>query len=243
MTPVVEARRVAREFTLGETVVTAVAGVDLTISRGEFLAVMGPSGCGKSTLLNLLAGLDRPTSGEVWIDGERTDRKSERELALMRRSKIGVVFQSFNLLPALTAGQNVELPLRLARMRGRKARAIAGSFMADLGVLERRDSAPALLSGGEQQRVALARALASEPEIIFADEPTGNLDSDSTRDVVELLRTAHQRGQTLMVVTHDSRVAAAAQRVVTLRDGRIANQVELGPAGGGPRHVDLGVLP
>lgn len=242
MTPIVEARHLVRDFAFGETVVKAVGGVDLTISCGEFLAVVGPSGCGKSTLLSLLAGLDRPTSGEVWIDGERIDRKSERELALIRRQKIGVVFQSFNLLPTLTAGQNVELPMRLAGARGRGVRRAADRLMAELNVLERRESAPAMLSGGEQQRVALARALANEPEIVFADEPTGSLDTSATRDVIELLRAANRRGHTLLVVTHDPRVAAAAGRVVNMRDGRVVNHIDLGPARATTRPVGYDAL-
>jgi len=202
--------------------------VNLAVERGAFVAIMGPSGCGKSTLLNLLAGLDRPTAGEVWLDGERIDELSEADLARLRRRKVGFVFQSFNLIPTLSAGENVELPLRLAGRRRRDARRTADRLLADLGIENRRNTAPAVLSGGEQQRVALARALANAPDIVFADEPTGNLDSVAAREVLGLLRSVRERGQTLLVVTHDARVAAAADRVVTLRDGQVSTETTLG---------------
>jgi putative ABC transport system ATP-binding protein len=188
---------------------------------------MGPSGCGKSTLLNLLAGLDRPTAGEVWLDGERIDRLSETGLALLRRRKIGFVFQFFNLVPTLSAVENVELPLLLAGRRRRDARRSASELMSDLGVGDRQGAAPAQLSGGQQQRVALARALANTPDLVLGDEPTGNLDSAAAREVLGLLRAARDRGQTLLIVTHDARVAAAADRVVALRDGLVSDETAL----------------
>jgi putative ABC transport system ATP-binding protein len=227
---VIEARGVEKTYGSGEARVSALRGVDLAIERGEFVAVMGPSGCGKSSLLNVLAGLDRPSAGEVWLEGERIDKFSESKLARLRRQKVGFVFQFFNLIPTLSVGENVELPLRLAGHRRRKARRIANQLLTDLGIANKRDSAPSLLSGGEQQRVALARALANEPNIVFADEPTGNLDSASAREVLGLLRVARERGQTLLIVTHDARVAAAADRVINLRDGLVANQTALGEA-------------
>ncbi len=202
--------------------------MSLTVSQGEFVAIMGPSGCGKSTLINLLAGLDRPTSGEVTIAGRRIDQMSEPQLARLRRSKIGFMFQSFNLIPTLSAGENVELVLRLNGTRRRKARRMTNELLARLGVEAKRDTAPGLLSGGEQQRVALARAIANSPDVVFADEPTGNLDSTATREVLSLLKRARDEGQTLVVVTHDARVAAAADRVVTMRDGLVVDQAELG---------------
>jgi putative ABC transport system ATP-binding protein len=228
MTAVIEARGITKTYGSGPAQVTALRAVDLRVDQGTFVAIMGPSGCGKSTLLNLLAGLDRPTSGEAWLDGERIDRLSEAQLARLRRRKVGFVFQSFNLIPTLSAGENVELPLRLGGRTGRDARRSADALLADLGVSDRRDTAPALLSGGEQQRVALARALANAPAIVMADEPTGNLDSAATREVLGLLRRARERGQTLLVVTHDARVAAAADRVVSLRDGQVADETPLG---------------
>jgi putative ABC transport system ATP-binding protein len=195
MTSVLEARSLAKTYDTGGAKVLALRGVDLVIERGEFVAIMGPSGCGKSTLLNLLAGLDRPTAGEVWLDGKRIDGLSEAELARLRRQKIGFVFQFFNLVPTLSAVENVELPLLLVGRRRRDARRFAAGLLAGLGVGDRQSSAPALLSGGQQQRVALARALANTPDIVLGDEPTGNLDSTATREVLDLLRAARDRGR------------------------------------------------
>ena len=227
MTRVLEARSLAKTYDTGGAKVFGLRGVDLSIERGEFVAVMGPSGCGKSTLLNLLAGLDRPTSGEVWLDGERIDRMSETELARLRRRKVGFVFQFFNLLPTLSVVENVELPLLLVGSRRSDARRSANELLSGLGIADKHGSAPALLSGGQQQRVALARALANTPDVVFGDEPTGNLDSAATREVLGLLRAARERGQTLLVATHDARVAAAADRIVTLRDGLVSDEAEL----------------
>jgi putative ABC transport system ATP-binding protein len=227
MTPVLEARGLAKTYDTGGVEVLALRGVDLAIERGEFVAIMGPSGCGKSTLLNLLAGLDRPTAGEVRLDGERIDRLSEAELARLRRRKIGFVFQLFNLIPTLSAVENVELPLLLVGRRRKHARRTANELMGELGVGDKRAAAPAQLSGGQQQRVALARALANAPDIVLGDEPTGNLDSAAAREVLGLLRAARDRGQTLLIVTHDARVAAAADRVVSLRDGLVSDATEL----------------
>ena len=230
MTALLEARGLARTYDPDGVPVPAVQGVDLAINRGEFVAIMGPSGCGKSTLLNLLAGLDRPTGGEVWLDGQRIDQLSETALAKLRRRRIGFVFQSFNLLPSLTAAENVELPLMLAGRRRRAARRDADRLLQDLGIGEKGDSAPTQLSGGQQQRVALARALAIRPDLVLGDEPTGSLDSASAGEVLGLLRDAHRAGQTLVVATHDARVAAAADRVLGMRDGRLTRDQVLEPA-------------
>jgi putative ABC transport system ATP-binding protein len=227
VTCVLEARGLAKTYDTGGAEVLALRGVDLSVERGEFVAIMGPSGCGKSTLLNLLAGLDRPTAGEVWLDGERIDRLSETELARLRRRKIGFVFQFFNLVPTLSVVENVELPLLLVGRRRRDARRSANELLSDLGVADKHAAAPVLLSGGQQQRVALARALANTPAIVLGDEPTGNLDSAATREVLGMLRAARDRGQTLLIVTHDARVAAAADRIVSLRDGLIADETQL----------------
>jgi putative ABC transport system ATP-binding protein len=227
VTCVLEARSLAKTYDTGGAKVLALRGIDLTIERGEFVAVMGPSGCGKSTLLNLLAGLDRPTAGEVRLNRERIDQLSETELARLRRRKIGFVFQFFNLLPSLSAVENVELPLLLVGRRRRDARRTAGELLGDLGLGDKHAAAPVQLSGGQQQRVALARALADTPDIVLGDEPTGNLDSAATREVLGLLRAARDRGQTVLLVTHDARVAAAADRVVTLRDGLVSDETEL----------------
>ena len=230
MSALLEARGLSRTYDSGGAPVPALDGVDLSIDRGEFVAVMGPSGCGKSTLLNLLAGLDRPSAGEVWLDGSRVDQLSETALARLRRRRLGFVFQFFNLLPTLTASENVELPLLLAGRRRRQARRTARRLLDELGIGDKADAAPGQLSGGQQQRVALARALANQPDLVMGDEPTGNLDSASAGEVLGLLRAAHARGQTLLVATHDARVAAAADRVVTMRDGRVTRDRNLEPS-------------
>jgi putative ABC transport system ATP-binding protein len=230
MTAVLEARNLAKTYETGGARVLGLRGVDLAIERGEFVAIMGPSGSGKSTLLNLLAGLDRPTAGQVWLDGERIDELSETRLARLRRRKVGFVFQFFNLVPTLSAVENVELPLLLVGQRRRHARRSAGELLSGLGLPEKHDAAPAELSGGQQQRVALARALANEPAIVLADEPTGNLDSATAREVLGLLRRARDGGQTLLLVTHDASVASAADRVITLRDGLVAAETAMGAA-------------
>jgi putative ABC transport system ATP-binding protein len=227
MTHVLEARSLATTYDTGGAKVMALRGVDLAIARGEFVAITGPSGCGKSTLLNLLAGLDRPTAGEVRLDGERIDQLSETELARLRRRHIGVVFQFFNLMPTLSAVENVELPLLLVGRRRKDARRSANELLSELGIGDKHAAAPVQLSGGQQQRVALARALANTPDIVLGDEPTGNLDSAATREVLGLLRAARDRGQTVLLVTHDARVAAAADRVITLRDGLVSDETEL----------------
>ena len=227
MTPVLDARNLAKTYDTGGAKVLALRGVDLAIERGEFVAIMGPSGCGKSTLLNLLAGLDRPTTGEVRLDGERIDQLNEAELARLRRRRIGFVFQFFNLMPTLSVVENVELPLLLVGRRRKDAGRSAIELLSELGIADKHAAAPVQLSGGQQQRVALARALANTPDIVLGDEPTGNLDSASTREVLGLLHGARDRGQTLLLVTHDARVAAAADRVVTLRDGLVSDETEL----------------
>jgi putative ABC transport system ATP-binding protein len=224
---VLEARSLAKTYDTGGAKVLALRGVDLAIERGEFVAVMGPSGCGKSTLLNLLAGLDRPTAGEVRLDGRRIDELSEADLARLRRRRIGFVFQFFNLIPTLSAVENVELPLLLVGRRRKDARSSANALLGELGIGDKHAFAPVQLSGGQQQRVALARALANDPDIVLGDEPTGNLDSTAAREVLGLLRAARDRGQTLLIATHDARVAATADRVVTLRDGLVSDATEL----------------
>jgi putative ABC transport system ATP-binding protein len=230
MAPVLEAKQLAKTYETGGAKVLGLRGVDISIERGEFVAIMGPSGCGKSTLLNLLAGLDRPTAGEVWLDGQRIDVMTETELARLRRLKVGFVFQFFNLLPTLSALENVELPLLLVGRGRRQARRSASELLSDFGISDKDGAAPAQLSGGQQQRVALARALANSPDIVLADEPTGNLDSAAAREVLALFREARQRGQTLLLVTHDASVASTADRVITLRDGLVADETELAAA-------------
>jgi putative ABC transport system ATP-binding protein len=230
MAPVLEAKNLAKTYETGSAKVLGLRGVDISIERGEFVAIMGPSGCGKSTLLNLLAGLDRPTAGEVWLDSERIDGLSETDLARLRRRKVGFVFQFFNLVPTLSAVENVELPLLLVGRRRREARRSANELLSDLGIPDKHGAAPAELSGGQQQRVALARALANRPQVVLADEPTGNLDSAAARDVLGLFREARSLGQTLLLVTHDASVASTADRVITLRDGLVADETVLAAA-------------
>ena len=220
----VSARRVTRQYGDGESAVHALRGVTLEVPVGQFTAVMGPSGSGKSTLMHLLAGLDRPTNGRVKVGDEDITEMPDKQLTKLRRRHIGFVFQSFNLLPMLTAEENILLPLSIA---GRKAdKAAVESLIARVGLGERRGHKPSQLSGGQQQRVAIARALASQPTVLFADEPTGNLDSTSGAEVLELLREAVEIDrQTTVMVTHDPRAAAKADRVLFLADGLIVNDL------------------
>jgi putative ABC transport system ATP-binding protein len=228
MEPVLEGRGLTKVFELGGGANTAaLAGVDMTLAPAEFVAVMGPSGSGKSTLLHLLGGLERPSSGEVWVRGRRTDGLGEGARAVLRRRDIGFVFQFFNLIANLTAAQNVELAALVAGLSPGEARRRREALFARLGLDKHGRSMPSELSGGEQQRVALARALVNEPAVLLADEPTGNLDSASAQEVMVLLRQARDAGQAILLVTHDARVAAAADRVITLRDGRIADETPL----------------
>ena len=209
-----------RRYGDGDSAVEAVRGVSLEVPAGEFTAIMGPSGSGKSTLMHLLAGLDRPTEGTVEIAGQNITAMSDKKLTLLRREHIGFVFQAFNLVPTLTAEENVTLPLSIA---GRKIdRGWVDSVISRVGLDDRRSHRPAEMSGGQQQRVAVARALVSEPTVLFADEPTGNLDSGSSAEVIDLLReAAGVFGQTIVMVTHDPQAADAADRVVHLADGRV----------------------
>jgi putative ABC transport system ATP-binding protein len=227
--PALETRRLAKVYGDGETAVRALDGVSLTIGRGEMAAIMGPSGSGKSTLLHLLGALDTPSSGEVLIAGERYDGLGDAGLTRLRREKIGFVFQFFNLMPALTAEENVLLPGLIAGRRDEETRRRAMALLERVGLAERASHLPSELSGGEQQRVSIARALLTEPEIVLADEPTGNLDSRAGADVLRLLRELNEaEGQTLVIVSHDPTVAAIARRVIFLRDGRLAGEVEGG---------------
>ena len=214
------AEGLGRRYGDGEAAINALADVSIAFPRGQFAAVMGPSGSGKSTLLHCLAGLDRPTAGAVVIDGTPLAGLSDRDLTVLRRSAIGFVFQSFNLLPMLTARENVALPLRIAGTRDSDAPVEA--MLGEVGLADRAGHRPSELSGGQQQRVAIARALVTEPTVIFADEPTGNLDSASGQEILDLLRRAvDERGRTVVMVTHDPRAATIADRVVLLSDGRV----------------------
>jgi putative ABC transport system ATP-binding protein len=211
------------------TDVHAIRGIDLLVHPGEFVAVMGPSGSGKSTVLHLLAGLVPATSGEIWVRGNRLSDLTEADRAVLRRRHIGVVFQFFNLISNMSVADNVELPALLAGAGPKQARERREYLLEELGLSDHADMSPARLSGGQQQRVALARALANEPSLLLADEPTGNLDSTNTRDVVRLLEQVHDQGQTILLVTHDARVASAADRVISLFDGMIVDDADVRP--------------
>jgi putative ABC transport system ATP-binding protein len=216
-----------KQYGHGEGLVHALDAVELDVAAGETVAVMGPSGCGKSTLLHLLGGLERPSGGEVWLDGRRIDRLSEKALARLRRHAIGFVFQAFHLMDELTALENVELPALLAGHSPRAARRRAADLLEQVGLADRADHLPSALSGGQRQRVAIARALSNEPQVVLADEPTGNLDSAATVDVLRLLDGLRAAGQTLLVVTHDARIAATADRLITMRDGAFVDETRL----------------
>jgi putative ABC transport system ATP-binding protein len=227
--PRLEARRLSRVLSSGGRPLTILDAVDLSVQSGEFVAILGPSGSGKSTLLALLAGLDRPTSGSILVDGREIQSMSEDELALLRREHIGFVFQSFQLLHHLTAIENVLLPLELRRQAD--ARAKAEELLAQVGLGDRGHHYPSQLSGGEQQRVAVARAFAPRPPLLLADEPTGNLDSRTGTSVLEMMSDLQQRhGTTLVLVTHDPAAAGRADRLIYLRDGRIEREERGSPA-------------
>jgi ABC-type lipoprotein export system ATPase subunit len=226
-TSVLRARGLRKEYGRGEGLVRAVDGVDLDIDAGETVAVMGPSGCGKSTLLHLLGGLDRPSGGEVSLNGRRIDDIGETALARMRRTDVGFVFQAFHLMEELTAIENVELSALLAGRSPRAARRRAEELLEQVGVTDRARFLPSALSGGQRQRVAIARALSNEPLVVLADEPTGNLDSAATLDVLQLFESLHESGQTLVIVTHDARIAATADRIISMRDGAFVDETRL----------------
>jgi putative ABC transport system ATP-binding protein len=212
-----------REYLMGSERIHALRGVSLEIRQNEYVAIMGPSGSGKSTMMNTLGCLDTPTSGEYWLNGQEVSRMPDDALARVRNREIGFVFQTFNLLPRATALQNVELPLVYAGVGGKARREKARLALERVGLGNRMDHRPNELSGGQRQRVAIARALVNEPSILLADEPTGNLDSTTSADVMRVFDRLHGQGQTIVVVTHEADIAAHAQRVVTLRDGRIAS--------------------
>jgi ABC-type lipoprotein export system ATPase subunit len=225
--PILRTCGLDKEYGQGEGLLHALDGVALEMSTAETLAVMGPSGCGKSTLLHLLGGLERPSGGEVWLEGRRIDELSEKALARIRRHSIGFVFQAFHLMDELTALENVELPALLAGRSPRAARDRAADLLEQVGLTDRADHLPSALSGGQRQRVAIARALSNEPLVVLADEPTGNLDSAATLDVLRLLDSLRSTGQTLVIVTHDERIAATADRLITMRDGAFVEETRL----------------
>jgi putative ABC transport system ATP-binding protein len=210
-----------KSFQMGREVVHALAGVDLTVERGAFLAVMGPSGSGKSTLMYLIGGLDRPTNGRIIVDGQEVETMDENTLATYRRHTVGFIFQSFNLIPTLTAVENVAFPMRFGGVSRRERREKAKELLARVGLESRMEHRPTELSGGQQQRVAIARALVNDPHLILADEPTGNLDTASGTSILELLAELNQGNRTILVVTHDPRITQFATHTAQMLDGRI----------------------
>ena len=227
---IVEVRDLVREYRMGEERVPALRGVTFTVDQGEYAAIVGPSGCGKSTLLNLLGVIDRPTSGTVSIAGERVDQLDDARATEFRLRRIGFVFQRFYLLQALTARENVELPLAEAGMAGAERRARALELLDYVGLGRRERHRPSQLSGGEQQRVAIARALANRPALLLADEPTGELDARTGAEMIALFERLNRDGTTVVVVTHDEDLARAAKRVIHMRDGTIVDDVRVDPA-------------
>jgi ABC-type lipoprotein export system ATPase subunit len=237
-TSVLRTRGLRKDFGKATGLVHAVDGVDLDVAPGETVAIMGPSGCGKSTLLHLLGGLERPTDGEIRLAGRRVDQMGEKALARLRREAVGFVFQAFHLMDELTAVENVELPALLAGRSRRAARAQATDLLERVGLADRAGFLPSALSGGQRQRVAVARALSNEPLVVLADEPTGNLDSAATLDVLQLFDSLRRAGQTLIIITHDSRIAATADRLISMRDGAFVDETK---TMGGTR-VNLGAF-
>lgn len=226
MTDVVKTQDLRKTYESEGVPVRALRGVDMTITPGEFVAVMGPSGCGKSTLLNLIAGLDKPTDGEIYLDGNTLSDKDENQLARLRRKHIGIVFQFFNLLEGMSVLENVTLPAIIAGASRKSAETRARDLLDLLGLADKAKNAPGVLSGGQRQRLAIARALANQPTLVLADEPTGSLDSAGGAEVLELFKRLHADGQTIMLVTHDAKVASAADRIVTMADGRLAGEAQ-----------------
>jgi putative ABC transport system ATP-binding protein len=223
MSAVIRVRDLTREYRMGSELILALRGVTLEIHRNEYVAIMGPSGSGKSTMMNVLGCLDTPTAGEYWLNGEEVSRLSDDALARVRNREIGFVFQTFNLLPRATALHNVELPLVYAGARARERRERAAAALERVGLADRMHHRPNELSGGQRQRVAIARALVNRPSILLADEPTGNLDSITSEEIMEVFAGLHAAGQTVIMVTHEPDIAQHARRVVVLRDGVISN--------------------
>jgi putative ABC transport system ATP-binding protein len=228
---VIVVRNLQRDYDMGGEVVHALRGVDLNIRRNEFVAIMGPSGSGKSTLMNLIGCLDSPTGGEYWLNGHRVSELGDDELARIRNQEIGFVFQTFNLLPRASALHNVELPLVYAGRSGKERRAMATDALTRVGLADRMQHRPNELSGGQRQRVAIARALVNQPSILLADEPTGNLDSATSEDIMALFDALQTEGQTIVLVTHEPDIAAHARRQVHLKDGRVERDFQTGGNG------------
>jgi putative ABC transport system ATP-binding protein len=223
---VIVTRNLQREYDMGGEIVRALRGVDLTIRKNEFVAVMGPSGSGKSTLMNLIGCLDSPTGGEYWLNGHRVSELGDDELARIRNKEIGFVFQTFNLLPRATSLHNVELPLVYAGVGAKERKELASQSLSNVGLADRMNHRPNELSGGQRQRVAIARALVNRPSILLADEPTGNLDSATSEEIMGLFKSLHATGQTIVLVTHEHDIAQHARRQVHLKDGKVERDFE-----------------
>ena len=219
--PIIRIRDLTRHYVMGTETVQALRGVSLDIARNEYVAIMGPSGSGKSTMMNMIGCLDTPTGGEYWLNGQEVSQLTDDQLARVRNKEIGFVFQTFNLLPRATSLHNVELPLVYAGVSARDRRARASAALGRVGLGNRMDHRPNELSGGQRQRVAIARALVNEPSILLADEPTGNLDSTTSEEIMQVFSELHRQGQTIIMVTHEADIAAHAERTVVLRDGRV----------------------
>src|SRR5574341_44680 len=224
----IELKNASKTYQQGAREIRALRNVSLSIKKGEFLSVMGPSGSGKSTLLNLVGGLDQPSGGEIFIDGRPLHGISDDELTLIRRRRVGFIFQFFNLLPILTAAENVSLPLLLEGTPYAQIKPKAVALLEQVGLGERTEHRPEQLSGGEMQRVAIARALVTNPAVLLADEPTGNLDSHTSEEIFLLLKSLNEQGQTIVMVTHDSKAAAYGTRIITLKDGALSEDISLG---------------
>ena len=226
MEPTIRTHNLQRRYRMGDETIHALRGVDLVVQRGEYVAIMGPSGSGKSTLMNMIGCLDTPDEGEYWLNGKLVSAMNDRELAHVRNKEVGFIFQTFNLLPRADALHNVELPLIYAGLKRKERIARAKQALERVGLGERITHRPNEMSGGQRQRVAVARALVTDPSILLADEPTGNLDSGTSRDIMALFEALHATGHTIVVVTHEPEVAAFARRRVLFRDGRIVEDVE-----------------
>jgi putative ABC transport system ATP-binding protein len=225
MEPTIRTHNLQRRYRMGNEIIHALRGVDLTVQRGEYVAIMGPSGSGKSTLMNVIGCLDTPDEGEYWLNGKLVSAMNDRELARVRNKEVGFIFQTFNLLPRAHALHNVEIPLIYAGLRRRERLARARQALERVGLGERMMHRPSEMSGGQRQRVAVARALVTDPSILLADEPTGNLDSVTSQDIMVLFGALHAAGHTIVVVTHESDVAKHARRIITFRDGTVAEDV------------------
>jgi putative ABC transport system ATP-binding protein len=223
MEPIIRTRNLQRRYRMGEELIHALRGIDLTVERGEYVAIMGPSGSGKSTLMNMIGCLDSPDDGEYWLNGKLVSAMHDRELARVRNKEVGFVFQTFNLLPRADALHNVELPLIYAGMKRKERLERARQALERVGLAERMSHRPSEMSGGQRQRVAVARALVTDPSIVLADEPTGNLDSATSRDIMALFHALHAAGHTIMLVTHEADIAKHAHRIITFHDGKIAD--------------------